>query len=232
MKKSLVILLMGVFVVSGIFITGNNKAQAKDKIDVLFFYGTGCGHCEAVKPTIKDFEVEYEDVVDVHWFDVYNDREASGLFNLYAIEYRMASRGVPTLIIGDKVLQGDTPIESGINSALLSCPGNCDLKVGVESALSEIRGDVVDTNVIDTSVDASIDASTSAEATVDRSTEPDQSDQAIDAQIDTGSDVPVVLEAGLTSEVNLTNKIVLAIIGAIALIGIAVFFVGKNKKDE
>ena len=217
MRKSFVI-----FAVVGIFIMGNSEVRAAEsKIDVLFFYGTGCGHCKAVKPTIQDFEEKYEDVVDVHWLDVYEDRETSSLFSIYAREYDMASRGVPTLIIGDKVLQGDTPIESGINSALLSCTGDCELKVGVKSALAEIRGDVVDTSV-DTSIDVS--------------TEPDQSDQLIDAQIDsnidTGSDVPVVLEAGLTSEINLTNKIILAIIGAIALIGIVIFFVGKNKKDE
>ncbi len=209
MKKSLIVLLAGVFVVGGIFV-GGNKVQAMDgKIDVLFFYGTGCGHCEKVKPTIKEFGEEYKDVVDVHWNDVYTDREASNLFNFYAKEYNIASRGVPTLIIGDKVLQGDTPIISGIGSALLSCPGDCDLKISVESALAEINGDVQGTDVVDVSTDA---------------------------KKGDGSNVPasdsVAIEAGLTSEINLTNKIILSIIGVLAIVGIAIFVVGKNKKDD
>jgi len=219
MKKSLIVLLVGIFAVGGIFVVRNSEVlAAENKVDVLFFYGTGCGHCEKVKPTIQEFEDKYEDVVDIHWQDVYTDQEASALFSFYAKEYNIASRGVPTLIIGDKILQGDTPIESGINSALLSCPGDCKLKVGIKSAMAEIRGDAVDT-----SIDASISATSSADQVIDTQK---------DSSVSTGSEVPVAVEASLTSEINLTNKIILSIIGVLALTGITIFFVSRNKKDE
>jgi len=205
MKKILLFALMGVFAVGGTFVMESRKARASDKIDVLFFYGTGCGHCAAVKPTIQKFEEEHEDDVNVHWYDVYVDREANTLFSFYADKYNIASRGVPTLIIGDKVLQGDTPIESGINSALFSCAGDCVLKIDLESALAEVRGNVE--NALE---------------------QPNDKQQ----EKTDGSEVPIAIEAGLTSEVNLTNKIILSIIGALMLIGIGIFVVGRSKKGE
>jgi len=118
------------------------KAQETDKIDVLFFYGTGCPHCEEVKPFLESFEEKYKGIVDVVWLNVYsNDQEVIKLYDLYSKKYYSKSNGVPVLFIADKIFVGPTPIIEGLKPALTSCQGECGLKISLVDAIRTIKGE-------------------------------------------------------------------------------------------
>lgn len=124
------------FILSNFFMPQPANAQ-NNKTDVLFFYATGCSHCENVKPFIKDFEEKNSDKADVHWFNVQESDESRSLFMKYLNKYYATSSGVPSVFIGDKLIQGDSPIKAGLISALSNCSGECQLKIALDDAIDK-----------------------------------------------------------------------------------------------
>lgn len=134
------------FLFLGIAIFAKPVYAESKKIDILFFYMTGCSHCENVKPFIKKFEEENSDKANVHWFNVKESAESRELFTKYLQKYYATSSGVPSVFIADKLIQGDKPIKEELKSSLFSCMassmiGVCDLKMDLSAEVEEIRGD-------------------------------------------------------------------------------------------
>ncbi len=104
-KKSIFGFLL---VLLGANLVVNVNAQEIKKI--YFFYGTGCPHCTQV---LEYFEREnLLNKYPVEKREIYFDRGNALLFNemLSSLGIDESSRGVPTVIIGKKVLVGDKPI--------------------------------------------------------------------------------------------------------------------------
>lgn len=137
------LLLGAVFLFSFVFVS---VKASYAKTDILFFYMTGCSHCENVKPFIKEFEEENSDKANVHWFNVKESAESRELFTKYLQKYYATSSGVPSVFIADKLIQGDKPIKEELKSSLFSCMassmiGACDLKMDLSAVTEEIKGD-------------------------------------------------------------------------------------------
>jgi len=85
-------------------------ARAQENNKIYFFYGTGCPHCSQVE---NFFESEkLYDTYPIDKREIYFNRDNTILFNdiLDKLNIPNEERGVPTVVIGDKVLVGDTPI--------------------------------------------------------------------------------------------------------------------------
>jgi hypothetical protein len=103
--KSLLILILSLVALT---IPNLKSAQAATK--VYFFYGKGCPHCSEVEIFFEENNIVERYPVEIK--EVYFDRSNAILFtklmdNLGVPEQ---TRGVPTVVIGNKVLVGDKPI--------------------------------------------------------------------------------------------------------------------------
>ncbi len=86
-------------------------ADAGNKTCAYFFYGNGCPHCAKVEPFINEIEAKYPNL-EVHRFEIYNNKSNLVLFNKFAYSYGIPENesGVPTIFIGNTYLVGDEPI--------------------------------------------------------------------------------------------------------------------------
>ncbi len=91
----------------------NVSAKAGNDKKIYLFYGTGCPHCGRVDEffTSEDLYSRYP----IERKEIYFDRENALLFNtlMESLDVPDNKRGVPAVVIGDKVLIGDTPIING-----------------------------------------------------------------------------------------------------------------------
>jgi cytochrome c biogenesis protein CcdA/glutaredoxin len=76
-----------------------------DKINIYFFWGEGCPHCEKEKAFLKTFQEENPDVV-VRDYEVWGSRENLELMMEFAKELDVDVRGVPFTVIGEHYVIG------------------------------------------------------------------------------------------------------------------------------
>ena len=143
-RFSIFTLLIGLFVVS-LFVRGETKSASVEKdsfaidrnsSDVYFFYGQGCPHCAKVEPFLVKMEQKYP--LQVHRFDVYNNRSCLSLFDKYSNMYGLSleRRGVPTVFVSDTYFVGDRSILDDFEEAVgkaLNQRSLADQAVEVES---------------------------------------------------------------------------------------------------
>jgi len=91
---------------------------------IYFFYGNGCPHCAKVEPFINQMELKYPEV-EVHKFEIYNNRSNTVLLNDYFDTYNISNkeRGIPTIFISNKYLIGDKPILENLEKAIMDNRG-------------------------------------------------------------------------------------------------------------
>lgn len=129
MNKKLIMLtfLMVLFVLS-LFVGGETNSASVEKdsfsapwvetLDVYFFYGRGCPHCSKVEPFLAEMKQKYN--LQVHKYDIYNNRSYLSLFDEYSNMYGLplGHRGVPTVFVSDTYFVGDTPILNSFEEAV------------------------------------------------------------------------------------------------------------------
>jgi thiol-disulfide isomerase/thioredoxin len=71
------------------------------KLEILFFWGEGCPHCEKQKPYMKELTTKYPAVV-VRDYEVYNSRENQTLLGETKEKYGITARGIPMTFIGER----------------------------------------------------------------------------------------------------------------------------------
>lgn len=97
-------------------------AHAQESACIYFFYGDGCPHCARVEPFIS--QLAYTGV-EVHRFEIYNNRSNLLLLNQYFEAYGVPEpRGIPAVFIAGKYLVGDTPILENLENEMASSPGS------------------------------------------------------------------------------------------------------------
>ncbi|MFC1710199.1 cytochrome c biogenesis protein [Patescibacteria group bacterium] len=83
---------------------------------ISFFYGNGCGHCTLVDNYFM--KESFYEIYPIEKYEIYFNKDNSVLFNELMDRYNIPieERGIPTVVIGDKVLVGDTPIISNFEN--------------------------------------------------------------------------------------------------------------------
>lgn len=94
----------------------NNREDAKlenikydaNKINIYFFWGNGCPHCEAEHAFFDSIEEQYGKYYNLHTFEVWYNQDNANLLNTLAGKMNQPVEGVPFTIIGNKVFGGFT----------------------------------------------------------------------------------------------------------------------------
>lgn len=82
-----------------------------NKIDVHYFYSTGCTHCANIKQLVEviaNNREKYPDIL-VHRHEIH-DGDDYALFNIACNQFNIKTKGVPLVIVGDTYYQGDKEI--------------------------------------------------------------------------------------------------------------------------
>jgi cytochrome c biogenesis protein CcdA/glutaredoxin len=90
-----------------------NVVQAQESSKIYLFYGQGCPHCSVVEEYFEaqDLYTKYP----IEKKEIYSNRDNAILFSTLLTNLGVPEnkRGVPLVIIGDKVMVGDRPIIDG-----------------------------------------------------------------------------------------------------------------------
>lgn len=83
-------------------------------VEVLYFWGDGCSHCEKLEPWLNSFELMNPDAVTIKKFEIWKNRENAMKFDELMATYgvKEEDQGTPTVIVNHKVISGDTDIAS------------------------------------------------------------------------------------------------------------------------
>ena len=87
-------------------------------IPAYYFYGDGCVHCANVKPVILALAAKYQNL-ELHQMEVYYNATNQELFSKFNQEFGITTAGVPTLVVGNHVLVGETQIRDNAESIVL-----------------------------------------------------------------------------------------------------------------
>ena len=104
--KKIFAFLLVTLVILGTVATVN----AQDSEKIYFFYGTGCPHCVQVERYFEEEDLLSKYPVEKK--EIYFNRENALLYNRILDELGVLNenRGVPAVVIGNKILVGDKPI--------------------------------------------------------------------------------------------------------------------------
>lgn len=109
------ITFFALLILPGVFAEPSNSTCA------YFFYGEGCPHCGEVEIFLQDFQSGHSDC-NITWFEVYKSKANIVLLNSYFDMHNITpeKRGVPAIVLLDRVLSGDKEIMGGLEAAMSS----------------------------------------------------------------------------------------------------------------
>ena len=114
MKKILISITMCVLMLT------SNVFAAKDKINVYFFHGDGCPHCEDATRFFDSIGEEYKKYYNLEKYEVWHDKENSSLME--KVRRRLGDDpkgGVPYIVVGKKSFSGfDDSVGEQIKKAI------------------------------------------------------------------------------------------------------------------
>ena len=87
-------------------------------VQAYYFYGDGCVHCANVKPYLVELSNKYPNL-DLIQLEVYHNATNQNLFSRFQQMYGIKAAGVPTLVIGNRVLVGETQIRDNAELIIL-----------------------------------------------------------------------------------------------------------------
>lgn len=79
-----------------------------DKINLYFFWGAGCPHCEELFSFLESIQNEYGKYFNVYAFEVWYNEENGKIMDYFLEEFNdnVGKRSVPYFIIGDEPFEG------------------------------------------------------------------------------------------------------------------------------
>jgi len=93
-----------------------------NKSNIYIFWGDGCPHCKALAKFISKLPAETKDKVNIYSFEVWGDKDNKTLMKNFGKYLGQDVRGVPFMVIGDKIFDGyssgDTKTDQQILDAI------------------------------------------------------------------------------------------------------------------
>ncbi|MDX9970821.1 MAG: thioredoxin family protein [Candidatus Gracilibacteria bacterium] len=146
MKKIFKILFLTTFLLTSVNFLPNtafaNDIEEKT-VNLYFFYGEGCPHCEKEKPFLRKMEEKYENL-KVHSYEIWYSSENRNLFMEFGKKLSATVNGVPFTVIGEKYFTGWLDEET--TGAQIEQEIICAVEEGCRDVLSEINGGIDTTN--------------------------------------------------------------------------------------
>lgn len=87
-------------------VTLDNVKYDENKVNIYFFWGDGCPHCESEFAFFESIEEQYGDYYNLNTFEVWNNEENASLLEVFSQSMNEDVTGVPYTIIGDKSFMG------------------------------------------------------------------------------------------------------------------------------
>ena len=78
----------------------------KEKLNIYFFWGNGCEHCEALISFLNSLTEDYDKYFDLYTLEVWYNEDNNKLMTELTEELGKEVKGIPCLIIGDQVFSG------------------------------------------------------------------------------------------------------------------------------
>ena len=93
-----------------------------NKPNIYIFWGDGCPHCKALAKFVSKLPAETKDKVNIYSFEVWGDKNNKTLMKNFGKFLDQDVRGVPFMVIGDKIFDGyssgDTKTDQQILDAI------------------------------------------------------------------------------------------------------------------
>jgi len=93
-----------------------------NKSNIYIFWGDGCPHCKALAKFISKLPAETKNKVNIYSFEVWGDKDNKTLMRNFGKFLGQDVRGVPFMVIGDKIFDGyssgDTKTDQQILDAI------------------------------------------------------------------------------------------------------------------
>lgn len=80
--------------------------KEEGKVNIYFFWGDGCPHCESEFAFFDSIESEFGDYYNLYTFETWQSEENAELLKTFADAMGVEARGVPYTIIGEEVITG------------------------------------------------------------------------------------------------------------------------------
>ena len=77
-----------------------------NKSNIYIFWGDGCPHCKALAKFISKLPAETKNKVNIYSFEVWSDKDNKTLMKNFGKFLDQDVRGVPFMVIGDKIFDG------------------------------------------------------------------------------------------------------------------------------
>ncbi len=102
MKKILLSIIICILMLN---ITVKAESQ-KEKINIYFFHGNGCPHCEDATKFFDSINEEYGKYYNLVKYEVWHNEENNNLMEKVSRRLKVKESGVPLIIIGKKAYSG------------------------------------------------------------------------------------------------------------------------------
>ena len=93
-----------------------------NKPNIYIFWGDGCPHCKALAKFISKLPAETKKQVNIYSFEVWSNKDNKSLMKNFGKYLNQDVRGVPFMVIGDKIFDGyssgDTKTDQQILDAI------------------------------------------------------------------------------------------------------------------
>jgi thiol-disulfide isomerase/thioredoxin len=109
--------IIGIYFLN-VFPSSPAQGTGSNTVTVYYFYGTGCPHCDNVRPYIESLREKYPEV-NFQILEVWNDKTNNALYKLMNHKLNQQQVMVPEVIVGDVVLIGDVEIPARLEGAIL-----------------------------------------------------------------------------------------------------------------
>jgi thiol-disulfide isomerase/thioredoxin len=99
-----------------------------DLVNVLYFWGDGCGFCEQMNKFLTEFDKEIPGILNVIKYETWKDADNAALMMQVANNYGFNPNGVPLVFIGDEYFVGSSEsIHNQIRDHVMSnCVGQLE----------------------------------------------------------------------------------------------------------
>ncbi len=84
----------------------SSYAESNDKVNVYIFRGKSCWHCLDEITWLASNYADFKDVINVHTYEVWNNKGNEKLMNLVAKELGKKASGVPFTVVGKETFSG------------------------------------------------------------------------------------------------------------------------------
>ena len=95
---------------------------SSNKPNIYIFWGDGCPHCKALAKFISKLPAETKKQVSIYSFEVWSNKDNKSLMKNFGKYLNQDVRGVPFMVIGDKIFDGyssgDTKTDQQILDAI------------------------------------------------------------------------------------------------------------------